>query len=374
MPKGVLKTKYHLNGGRDQLVRATIALGVSLSKNNNNHEGEKLAAAIDLINETQCRLCLIVLGDSLQFPTQAIGNSSTRTEIYDETRHEGKLWIKRNKPILSKIKVPYKLVRWNALLGHPDYAKYRRISDKLFEEDEQFHNEIWKSVIEFRERFKRHSSSDQLSSINDKEIEDASTEYLLQEGIILTKILAQKNVQFIFYPAGILNAVKAMREQFVANESPNLVQWVKYNFDRKMIQTQNQQLLKSLISYEFCEIERLEQPTPKAKLASNPLTYFKLTSHLPEVVRSASVSITKNPPNGNMSNLDYSMMKTGEVILSIQQYFMLMLAAKNGQNIDWQNVLTQIRYELQKYDQDLQLSSESSSDESESEVILSPTK
>lgn len=84
-------------------------LGISVGQP--YHEGEKLEAIIEEINENFSR-CFVEIGDSLQrYNNLMLGSSEEKA--YHEAVSMGETWKERNFEIIQKLKIPYEVHSWD---------------------------------------------------------------------------------------------------------------------------------------------------------------------------------------------------------------------------------------------------------------------
>lgn len=102
--------------------RAFDRIRLMISVGQPYHEGRKLKAVIDWINRNPgIRQVHVSVNDLLQRHNLiAAGLSEDRASA--TALAEGSLWIARNENILSGIKVPVSITRWQDWLSHADYV------------------------------------------------------------------------------------------------------------------------------------------------------------------------------------------------------------------------------------------------------------
>lgn len=184
------------------------------------HEGNILIKTIQLINHTKFKKILIILGDTLQRHNLLIDDHDEQL-AHIEAAKLGDEWLERNKPIYSKLEIPYKIIRWDVWLKHPLYRECRKQVDDLYRIDDSFRMACLKSVDQFIER---HQSKSQISS---KYCPELCLEYLLEECAIIMPLWAKELYNFIIYPSRMPDGMMATYNALVKPYYPaNILNWL----------------------------------------------------------------------------------------------------------------------------------------------------
>ncbi len=190
------------------------------------HEGEKLIATMDLINET-FRSCTIMLCDTLQRHTLSIKYPNlSDAELYAKSLSLGDEWLTRNSAAYQHLSIDSKIMRWDEWLYHPDYSQYRAQIDELYHSDIDYKNKIHETIYKF---LKRHNL---LGS--EKAFKLCET-YILEECPILVPLWAQTGCQFIIYPRFRTVAMSATYEHFIGNTGQGLLREVALKFNKRVV-------------------------------------------------------------------------------------------------------------------------------------------
>lgn len=261
----IAKFNIPFPGGKNNLANAVIALGISINRTN-FHDGEHLAAIIDAINTYRCKHLYIVIGDGNLLSTNLAINLELNPdnpditkfeEIYDTAQTYGKKWLQHNQYILNGLKVPHTILHWNEIIGRPSYWTTRSKVDNLYISEPHIREGIEESIKQFVKRYKRQfltgTEATSIKSVpTDEIINRWSREYLLQEGVGLTRVLASMGVNFIFYPAPQLKAVEVIRNFLLSEqERASLAIWINYSFHNVKIKPSTQHDLEQSLVYKF---------------------------------------------------------------------------------------------------------------------------
>jgi hypothetical protein len=119
------------------------------------HEGEIFRSTIQLINRS-FRECTILVADSLQRYTLAIGNNYADEILYAQSIHEGDLWLERNRKIYDKFTIPYNVTRWDPWLERADYEQQKEMVNTLYEIDEKIKHIFHMEIEIFLKRYQSH--------------------------------------------------------------------------------------------------------------------------------------------------------------------------------------------------------------------------
>lgn len=92
----------------------TVSLEISVGKD--YHEGEKLAATIDWVNRCGFKHCIIGVADTLQRH-----NHADKPNPHEFSLQQGDAWIRRNRRHLQQIRPPWRIIRWDQWLKHPEF-------------------------------------------------------------------------------------------------------------------------------------------------------------------------------------------------------------------------------------------------------------
>lgn len=228
---GVVKASFcsSVVGDNARFKKSSVVLILSMGQE--TAEWEKLAAQLELINNN-FKECIVVLADTLQRYTLKVTEKLKYSEVYDVALQRGKLWLKRNQTVLSKLTIPHKITTWNDWLEHPNYQENRKLIDCHFENSPSFKQAFLNTAELFYSRYQTRIGT--VSSVSKRE-EDISycLEYLKEESTIIMPIWAKEGINFIIYPSEIPEALQAAYECLVKPKYGDTVaRWIPVKFKR----------------------------------------------------------------------------------------------------------------------------------------------
>lgn len=207
---------------------------LTISVGQEAHEGDKFAVTIDLVNKHFVE-CTIGANDSLQRYSMALMYGKTAEEMYDDAIIAGDKWLERNKELYSRLTIPYKIVRWDEWLNHPEYQEKLEAVINFYNINNEYKAMIDGSIEEFLFRYRRRLASG--SDFDDKFAFETCRSYLFEEcaALCLWKYLGSN---FEIYPSKRNSAVDATHKSFVLPETPDLLHPVRLKF-KKNFKAQN---------------------------------------------------------------------------------------------------------------------------------------
>ncbi|GAA5108657.1 tRNA-dependent cyclodipeptide synthase [Nocardia iowensis] len=202
--------------------RSTVLL---VSVGADYHEGEKLAATIDLINRSNFGRCAIAVADTLQRHNLSGGTDIDR---HARARIAGDEWITRNIGYLNQIDCPTNILRWDFALSHPRYGDLYDAVEQAYETDDRYRNAVDSTIDRFIERrLTREPDVDQ------DMVRKSCRAYLLEECPIIMPLWAHEGFDYVIYPQRISAAMGRTRELFVEPEHPDRVAWLPLRFKKR---------------------------------------------------------------------------------------------------------------------------------------------
>lgn len=196
------------------------------------HEGEKFYKTIDLVN-LSFKECIILVDDSLQRHSMRLNTNLSDKEAYRISLNEGDLWLKRNEAFYKKLSIPFKIIRWNKWLHHPNYKRQREKIDSLYTTNSSYRESVHSSIQEFLDRYvNREEKVDTEKGFN------LCLEYLKEECTALC-LWVEEECHFEVYPSKRNEVMSATHETFVKPYYPNLLHPVAIKFkNRKQLSPQ----------------------------------------------------------------------------------------------------------------------------------------
>lgn len=193
------------------------------------HEGEKLSAAIDLVN-SKFKSCTLMVCDTLQrYNMLEFCNDEN---AYELSLKKGEEWLKRNNTILSKLVIPYNIIRWNDILNHRDYeAKLKKV-EVLYQTDFRYKLSFTKTTDNYVLRVTRRSET-----LDEEKKYQNSLNYLKEEcaGML---IWADQGYSFEVYPTKRAEVLEATYELLIKPFYPEILMPASIRFKRYSRSTQ----------------------------------------------------------------------------------------------------------------------------------------
>jgi hypothetical protein len=212
---------------KKQMRGATCLLTISVGQE--SHEGERLRATVDALNDTFGR-CIITLHDALQRYTMSLNYNKDPADFYAAGVKEGELWMERNAPILKNLIIDNEIVPWDGWLQHPDFKRHRGLIQLQMKENEPYRHAFETTLESY---LARHIKRLPQSVVLD--IDRARTiceDYLIEECAVLC-LWPETKACVELYPGKHNDAVEATRQLFIHSRHPDLVQAVKIGFNAR---------------------------------------------------------------------------------------------------------------------------------------------
>ena len=190
------------------------------------HEGTLFELTIKLINASFGK-CTVLLGDSIQRYTMALASNSEPESYYQAALKAGDDWLQRNSNALSKLTLPYKLVRWDDWLFHPNFANTKETIVVALEEDEQYRKAFMETVDGYLNRYKRQRSF--IGHFDWRRSSRICLNYLIEECAIFC-LWPELKCEFEIYPNAHNLAIEATRRKFLVPAFPDLLRSVNLRF------------------------------------------------------------------------------------------------------------------------------------------------
>jgi hypothetical protein len=174
---------------------------LSISVGQAKHEGEKLKATLKKVNETFAN-CTIMLADSLQrFNLKINSPNLSYKKLHADANKLGNVWLERNNEIIEKsLSIPFKIIRWDSFLNHPDFKLNRKLVEVMYNENAVFRRLVFNCIKEYMLRL--HKNPD--LNLNPINLLKYSTEYIMEE--CAAKLTFSKlGFDFEIYPTHLSN-------------------------------------------------------------------------------------------------------------------------------------------------------------------------
>lgn len=209
----------------DKLLRC--ALGISVGRP--EHEGRKLAAAINFVNKN-FNYCDIIIGDTLQRHTIAMWNDVTENEALFMAEKAGLDWFKRNQEILNLLTIDYDFLCWDEWLRDKNFEKFKEKVLSQCENDAVFRESLDETINTFLYRSQKKNVN---RDFNFDKAYQQCFNYLIEEAVVMMLIWPQKKYHYIVYPHAIPKVLNEAHKRFVLPHHPELLQWLEIKFEKR---------------------------------------------------------------------------------------------------------------------------------------------
>ena len=190
------------------------------------HETDKFEATIKLLNRTQFKSILILVGDTNYRITLPCYESISPETAHAKAKQVGTSWLDRNIDHIKTLEIPYKIIRWDKVLSMPKLQEFIKEIKFELSQNPAFKNEFLSSANEFVDRGKNN----QICS--DEEAIHLSLEYLIEESAAIIPLWNQLHGDMIYiYPQKILNALQATFIHFFGDT--RILNWFSLRFSTK---------------------------------------------------------------------------------------------------------------------------------------------
>ncbi len=194
-----------------------VVLPVSLSEA--YHEGEKLAAMLDLIKGRFFE-CDIIVSDTLQRYNYL--DKHTPEEAYRLAYESGTQWIERNIHYFDTYPLPFRIIRWDECLNFSGFKSTLEKITCAWQNDISLQATLDQDIHTFIER--KHTN------FNFENHAIHCRNYILEETAVTLSYFVNNHYHFIAYPSRIPRFVESCRTRFVSNESPELIRDLRIYF------------------------------------------------------------------------------------------------------------------------------------------------
>lgn len=220
MYKVSLQTQGRFKG--EEYVDKTVLLLVSVGKE--YHQGEKLAATIQKINQSGFSKCIIAVADTLQRHNLS---SMPSQEGHAKSRIQGDKWLEDHESIISSLNIPYKISRWDDFLKRDDYHKYYYQIINEYYSNESYRSAIHETIGIFTQRKNLAKGT-----LEYDEAFYRSLFYILEECPIIMPMWADEKIDFIIYPKQMTLAMSMTRDISLNGRKSEYANWISLKFKK----------------------------------------------------------------------------------------------------------------------------------------------
>lgn len=192
---------------------SSFMLGISMGSQ--NHEGEALEAIIDRINAGGFTHGVIDVADTLN-RYRYIGDGISEKDANEIARQEGDDWLNRNGAILSRLRMPVTVHRWDEWLYHEKFADTIAQIRSLYTNSHALRQALDQDIENF---YVRNYGTSEISN----ERRSLSAEYYMEE-LAVAAIMLEEKPSLVMYPGKQLNCFRLIRDGKIPGAPQSLSQ------------------------------------------------------------------------------------------------------------------------------------------------------
>lgn len=131
---------------------------VPISLGQKYHEGAQFDAIMKLINKS-FKACAIIIGDTLRrYSPEIFTQVNNKEEAISLAKYQGNIWLDNHFKYIKTLSIPYKIIRWDEWLAHPDFHYYYDAVCKLYDSDKSYKKVVHEVVNEYLLRNNRNGN------------------------------------------------------------------------------------------------------------------------------------------------------------------------------------------------------------------------
>lgn len=202
---------------------------VTLSIGQPVHEKAHFAATLALVNR-HFGSCTFILGDTLQRHTLAIVESSSPEKLLTETKKQGDNWLCDNIHLLSKLRIPWNVRRWDYWLEHKNFHGTLERVQRAYLKESSYREFFDKNIEKYLNRLK---SRNELNIGEEQAFQHCLT-YLHEECAAMCLWVEEKS-HYELYANGRTPAMEATYLRFIETLHPDLLQPLSLRFKKRIV-------------------------------------------------------------------------------------------------------------------------------------------
>ena len=215
--------------------KANTSFMLGISMGSQNHEGEALEAIVDRINAGRFTHGVLDIADTLN-RYRYIGDGRPERESIEITRNEGSDWLERNNHIISRLRMPVTVHRWDEWLSHPKYPETIAQIRGLYANNRILCQAVGRDIDNF---YVRNYGTAEVSP----EKRHLSVEYYLEE-LAVAAIMLEEKPSLVMYPGKQLNCFRLIRDGKIPDAPPSLSnssfsRLIIHSFQRSLVVNEN---------------------------------------------------------------------------------------------------------------------------------------
>ena len=190
---------------------------ISVSVGQPYHEGGKLAAVVDWVNQRHTmpfERCDVLLADSLQ--RHNLSGTGIQADVARQlAARAGDSWLRRNEQLLDALQVPWRVLRWDECLSNVRYEAVREQVEEVYRSNAVLTDTLDADVHDFVARSLRRGVTDV------KRAAFVSRRYLLEE-LAVDALLGEERPAADIYPRQWQRVYRVLAFHPVADLPPGL--------------------------------------------------------------------------------------------------------------------------------------------------------
>ncbi|MBV8604305.1 MAG: hypothetical protein JO224_06420 [Pelomonas sp.] len=189
------------------------------------HEGDKLAATVELLNRCELAHCTIAVADTLQRHNEPEPDPARAQCL---AHAAGTHWLRRNDAILGALRPNCEVLRWDDARADAAYPGWCRAVRRAHAESAPYRAALQQTVDAFVQR-----AAKRCPDVDCGELAGKCLSYLLEECPIIMPLWASQGCDYVVYPQPMTAAMRATRELFVRERYPGKARWLSLRFKRR---------------------------------------------------------------------------------------------------------------------------------------------
>lgn len=224
----VVHAKFTHVAKEDKLQFPNANCLVTLSIGQPYHEGQHLAATLNLVNQTFSS-CTFILGDTLQRHTMRISQPMMDEEAcLQQSQTKGAMWLKNNMTLLSKLDIPWTIKRWNHWLRHARFPELLKTIEQTRLSESSYQYAFEENIQTYLERLE---SRNELKL--DRSLAHQQCLKYLQEECAAMCLWLEDPSPFELYASGRTLAMQQTYDRFIKPLHPDLLKPLALRFKTK---------------------------------------------------------------------------------------------------------------------------------------------
>ena len=136
--------------------------------------------------------------------------SATKEVLYKKSKEEGDRWIQKNSELLSKLSIPWSVVRWNYWLTHPKFNDLLNEVKTAYETELSYRTFFDENIEIYLERLKKRGEL----KVEKEMAQQYCLDYLQEECAAMC-LWVETRCEYELYASGRTPAMEATYQRFI---------------------------------------------------------------------------------------------------------------------------------------------------------------